>query len=531
MSSKIQMLERPWGRYTSQVVSLEGGDFAVCPKSTPFLQILGKSSKPPAIKGDGSFQLHVEERGSAQSNPWTMLALSRSIDPSDGFTVQGVRQSTRIFWPSVPKRPKENQRVKPKDDQRAQKIMSSVHAVRARIQAIEVAQDEPISLWERVADLWNEDAEDVDAEMDILAKQALELKSVIRYLEKSPRKILSRNRAMTPLSRVQEMDRAGMLWLSRQPGNDWAERAGPSQRILAPTRYESANTLENRVLRSFAALSDNTARNYLNRNNRAQRSARYQRIKKHGLQCRRLERTLADLGVTLAPPDTTPNYVLQNDVRYHRIWSAYQQLLKREKPLDDLWKWQARSWEEFCIIAVAVACRGIPGAKVIAAAPINFREEHSCGLWLEHDNPLVTLYLKEQDLIVEILVRQKNVASRQNDLGAPCIIKCSKFTTHFARRIPVWPMHSFDEMNPQDDIADLENLFQSPGFRSASSLNIKGAIVLRNTYSEGTSRHDITQLGGSKVLASTIGPRGPALRSGLNHLSEYIAQIFEDLSR
>lgn len=531
MITRYQLLERPWGRYTNQILDLKGGELALNGETSPYLQVLGKSDHAPTLKQDGSLQILVKDVGDHRSKPWCLYALSRSVDPSKGFYVEDGTQATRIFWRNVPKRPEEKQKLETEEDQRAAQIMSSVHAVRSRIQAVEIAQEDPIALWDRVVKLWEDEAKDVAAEMDILAKHAKTLKNVLRELELSPRKILSRNRSLTPLSRVQEMDRAGMLWLSRQPGNNWPERAGPSQRILAPTRYESSNTLENRVLLSLAELTHNKARQYIKRNHRACHSTRYRTIERHGNNCRRLARALANLGVARAAPDVAPNYVLQNDARYNRIWTAYQELLKQKKELDDLWRWQARSWEEFCTLAVAVACRSVRGAKVIAAAPIDFREEHSSGIWLNHDNPLVTLYLKEQDLIVEVLVRQDKTRKMQKDLGAPCIIKCSGFSEDFSRLIPVWPLHSFDEIDPSIDVTDLNELFNSPGFRAASSLNIKGAIVLRNTFNEETVKGGEHSVGHIKALASTIGPRGPALILGLEYISSYITQIFEDLSR
>ena len=53
------------------------------------------------------------------------------------------------------------------------------------------------------------------------------------------------------LDRVQEMDRASMRWLSKQPGTTLAQRAGSDQRVLAIVRKENFDTLENRVLHAY----------------------------------------------------------------------------------------------------------------------------------------------------------------------------------------------------------------------------------------------------------------------------------------
>lgn len=67
---------------------------------------------------------------------------------------------------------------------------------------------------------------------------------------------------MIPLSRVQEIDRKAMPWLIRQPGETIAERGGNRQRIQAVAREENFDTLENRVLLSYARLAGVIAREY-----------------------------------------------------------------------------------------------------------------------------------------------------------------------------------------------------------------------------------------------------------------------------
>ncbi|MFD1807551.1 hypothetical protein ACFSHQ_03525 [Gemmobacter lanyuensis] len=62
---------------------------------------------------------------------------------------------------------------------------------------------------------------------------------------------------------MQEMDRASMRWLSRQPGRTTAERAGSEQRIMAVVRHQNYDTLENRVAHSYLLLAVEVGREWL----------------------------------------------------------------------------------------------------------------------------------------------------------------------------------------------------------------------------------------------------------------------------
>jgi hypothetical protein len=97
-----------------------------------------------------------------------------------------------------------------------------------------------------------------------------------------------------------------------------------------------------------------------------------------------------------------PNFVLQQNPQYHRIWDAWIELLREEHKKDELWRWQARSWEEFCTLALMVALIGVPGARTVATAPIWYRDEHHRGRWIEADTPVGVFHLPDTGLIVEV---------------------------------------------------------------------------------------------------------------------------------
>jgi hypothetical protein len=118
---------------------------------------------------------------------------------------------------------------------------------------------------------------------------------------------------------------------------------------------------------------------------------------------------LAERGVIEATADAAPNFVLQNNANYRKVWDAWVDLLRRGRIVDDLWRWQARSWEEFCALALMVALQSIPSARAIATSPLEFREEQEQGCWVRHVNPLAVIFLPEQNITVEVTARRGGI--------------------------------------------------------------------------------------------------------------------------
>jgi hypothetical protein len=129
--------------------------------------------------------------------------------------------------------------------------LQHMNEVLARIQELQEALEEPSEIWGRLREAWKRAEDEEDPKMAEIVRQSRRMQPVLRDLEKRIRRVLRRHRELTPLDRVQEMDRASMVWLSRQPGRTIAERAGSSQRILATVRRENFDTLENRVLHAY----------------------------------------------------------------------------------------------------------------------------------------------------------------------------------------------------------------------------------------------------------------------------------------
>lgn len=156
----------------------------------------------------------------------------------------------------------------------------------------------------------------------------------------SLRKVLNRVRQKVPLSKVQQIDGHCLRWLTRQPGITPAEKGGFKQEILGVVRVENFDTLENRVLKDFLLRCIGLSTMYLRKYDVAQFKNHntiksVHRLKNLCLVCLSLEEFEIVRDLREFPQ---PNYVLQQDKIYSKIWHSYCDILRQEDVAEKLWK-------------------------------------------------------------------------------------------------------------------------------------------------------------------------------------------------
>lgn len=211
--------------------------------------------------------------------------------------------------------------------------------------------------YDRLERIWNDQRlEEGDPQGELLARQARQLRAVLEDLAKRPRAVLRTEHRMLKLQTVHRTDAKTLRWLSAQPGRNTAERAGARQRIKAPKRYETIATLENRVLRAFAALTVLETKGWLA--NRVSvpdmDGARKAIIEAHQLRARRIEGILREREVPEARPPVQPNFPLRFDPRYREIWRAWLELRERSTAAELEWMWQHRTFMELLGLRAAM---------------------------------------------------------------------------------------------------------------------------------------------------------------------------------
>lgn len=432
-----------------------------------------------------------------------------------------ARQPDRAGFPVRPRRGQE-----PRDaaEQRGADALRRMNEVLARVQELEEALDDPSDVWGRLRTAWKRAEHEEDPRMAEIVRQARQLKTVLNDLLKRIRRVLRRQRELTPLDRVQEMDRASMVWLSRQPGASVAERAGASQRIMATVRKENFDTLENRVLHAYVRLAADAAREWMREHPRAKQSARYAQVEAFRTTCKAFVSTLVDLGVTVAQPGCTPNYVLMQDRGYRQVWESWERLLRREKTIDDLWAWQAETWTDFAVLAITLAIDELEEAQLVAQSPINWRTEAVAGRWFEQDRPIAVFWLRDTGRIVEIQARPEGPGTLLMVARAHVALRITDMArSEVTQRVAVWTPHAMSRLDLKADVRDAALLVDQLQPLAATEVLRHGLIL--------TPAHDRPEslwVKGrrSHVCGIAMDASGEGLAKGLEAMRHFVRSEF-----
>ncbi len=203
--------------------------------------------------------------------------------------------------------------------------------------------------------------------MSLIVRIAEELHSLIPETVARMRRILVRERNMQRIDRICETDVRCLQWYSKQPGADMAQKGGSKQELLAVVRRESYDVLENRVLKDFLRRCDNEAMRYINGeidiNPNFSNAKRAMDVRRFREICARSAKHPNFQLVPRAGAGARPNYVLQNDLRYRKIWTWYCRLLRKEEEEDRFWDWQTRTWADIVRLLVNLAIVSMENEK------------------------------------------------------------------------------------------------------------------------------------------------------------------------
>ncbi len=424
----------------------------------------------------------------------------------------------------LPLKPRPGSKIKTEEDQFAHETLVRMHQLVARIQELKEALDDPENVWDRLRKSWNDATREAHPRMAEIVLQARTLLPTLQDLEGRLRSDLKRDREKIELDRVQEIDRASMLWLARQPGRNVAERAGPSQRIMGISRRENFDTLENRVLHSYTRLASAVAREWIREHERARTSKRFQSVEGYFRHCHSFASELDALGVGLAEAGVTPNYVLLDDKSYKVVREAWTRLLRRSAIEDDLWSWQAESWTDFCALALTLGLHGLKDTVLVAQSPILWHEEMIMGRWFSQENPLVVFWLKPSDLVVEVQSRPQGVSSRQAAAYATLWLRVANLRSGEVRRVAVWTPHMLRRPDPVTEAkAATVHLSQTQPVPSDSILR-EGLIMLP---AHGNPVTHVEKAHHFIVQAISLDASGVALGHGLKAISGFVRQVLK----
>lgn len=209
-----------------------------------------------------------------------------------------------------------------------------------------------ICSWGRLLRRWRHAIRPDRPPYSLAVRLSKDLPVLLHQVTSSPKRVLRREREREPLHRIREFDSTCMRWVCRQPGVSLAEKAGHQRTLLAVRRFESLNTLENRIVFTLVQRTVRLCRDYLRQHRSVFPSHdRVDRVHKLLRQCRRLldDPMFADIGLLESIP--TPNYVLLHDDRYHAIWGLFVLVMRRQRRRQVLWNHRDSLLLEMLMIA------------------------------------------------------------------------------------------------------------------------------------------------------------------------------------
>ena len=191
----------------------------------------------------------------------------------------------------------------------------------------------------------------------LIGSIAEEMSQRVQELVHAAKRMLVHERKLLPAAKAGEMDAGCMHWYFQQPGKNPIEKASSNrQRLKALSRRETFNTLENRVFKEFLQRCIRECQQYISVICSGKTDTGYAKeVGRYSSICSDLLKRPMWEDVGTLESGARPNYVLQNDARYRKIWELYQKLLRKQDEEDWMWAWQGNTWADICRLLLGTA--------------------------------------------------------------------------------------------------------------------------------------------------------------------------------
>ena len=174
--------------------------------------------------------------------------------------------------------------------------------------------------------------------MKLIVRVAIEHFTTIKRIAEEPKKVLRRDRQLVPIGKVQQIDTQCLRWLAKQPGYTSEEKAGSRQRLMSVIRYESFDTLENRVFKQFLKYCSIESKRYLWKyGDKFPEASRIKAVQRLASYVKKVLSSPLLYGVRELRSVPVPNYTLQNNVLYRIIWELYLRFVNRVNEIEIVW--------------------------------------------------------------------------------------------------------------------------------------------------------------------------------------------------
>ena len=177
------------------------------------------------------------------------------------------------------------------------------------------------------------------------------------------RKSLINTRKLLPVERINAMDGKCLEYLLRLEGDTLREKAQKNKmRFLGLAKEETYNLLENRVLKDFLERCITKSNQYIleikdksNNNPALANSTIMRQMNIFKQRCQDLTQKTPLSSVPRQPSLPKPNFVLQKDPDYKKIWQMYLDLIHEKRDLDKTLYCQQNLFQDICDLLINAA--------------------------------------------------------------------------------------------------------------------------------------------------------------------------------
>lgn len=255
---------------------------------------------------------------------------------------------------------------------------------------------------QRVLAAWKRTGSRDEPRMALIVRLARQLPTVVESICLRPRRLLRRERLLQSVDRIQEVDAGCLRWLVRQPGLSLTEKAGNRQQLLGIARVEDVDTPENRLVRDFLLRAGAASRRYLKEHQQFQNKARVEAVRRFYRLVERLRQHSPLSGLPALAGSVQPNYVLQYDVRYRKIWDAWLSLVRQQQEQDQAWRWRHRIFAEQVLMLCLETLKSLSINCPALRSDLHLRTEQVTGCFLDPSGGVGSWCLPKGDEICEV---------------------------------------------------------------------------------------------------------------------------------
>ncbi|UWQ23120.1 hypothetical protein [Jannaschia sp. W003] len=162
----------------------------------------------------------------------------------------------------------------------------------------------------------------------------------------------------------------------------------------------------------------------------------------------------------------------------------------------------------------------MPGARLVAQAPLLRLPEAVQGRGIRHDRPLAVFWLRRENLVVEVQPRPEGITAAQWDCRAPLWLRVHDLLDgELPMRVPVWAVHLFERPDLETAARDALPLLAQAARRETTARLLDGLVLVPSVGPTPLGEH---RAGDRRVRAVGLDAAGRGLRDGMAQVADFL---------